>query len=233
VLAYRVLMENGECMAAVAAVRGAENRLLGARGHDAGAAPAPLQRAIIDAGRRCMPKARQALAMPHARRGACVGRTCMLCARGCRGHRNSRPMPTLPLSPRGQLFSRPPFAVSLALIGRCRCAQVAAEVTSRSEWEVFYTAPSHSAPAFFAAVDALAAPPRGEAAGGGAADARQGAGDPDQGAAVALEQLAELARAVQVPPPVPDPSMPAWLTARCRARLHARQPPLLAAGALV
>ncbi len=70
-------------------------------------------------------------------------------------------------------------------------------MTSRSEWEVFYAAPSHSAPAFLAAVDALAAPPRGEAAGGGAGGARPGPGDPDQGAAAALEQLAELARAVQ------------------------------------
>ena len=62
-------MENGERMAAVAAVRSAENRLLGVRGHDAGAAPAPLQRAIGDAGRRCMPKARQAVAELHVRRG--------------------------------------------------------------------------------------------------------------------------------------------------------------------
>lgn len=51
-------MENGERVAAVAAVRGAENRLLGARGHDSDAPPLPLQRAITAAGRRCLPQVR-------------------------------------------------------------------------------------------------------------------------------------------------------------------------------
>jgi hypothetical protein len=126
-------MENGERMAAVAAVRSAENRLLGVRGHDAGAAPAPLQRAIGDAGRRCMPKARQAVAELHVRRGARSRKRCrprarrrhgrhLGCARGdagrrcvrrTRGRRNSCPTPTWPLSPCGQLFGRRQCAVSL------------------------------------------------------------------------------------------------------------------------
>ena len=53
----RVLLENGERAAAVAAVRGAENRVLTARGRDPTAPPSPLQAAIAAAGRRCMPQA--------------------------------------------------------------------------------------------------------------------------------------------------------------------------------
>lgn len=52
----RVILENGERLAAVAAVRGAENRLLGARG--GAAAAACLQRVIAAAGAACMPQAR-------------------------------------------------------------------------------------------------------------------------------------------------------------------------------
>jgi hypothetical protein len=62
-----VLLENGERLAAVAAVRSCENRLMGARGGGGGSAAALLQRVIAGAGAACMPQ---------------VGRLCPLLVRG-------------------------------------------------------------------------------------------------------------------------------------------------------
>ncbi|KAK9828131.1 hypothetical protein WJX81_008693 [Elliptochloris bilobata] len=126
----RVLMENGERVAAVAAVRAAENRVLTARGRDPTALPSPLQAAIASAGRRCMPR-------------------------------------------------------------------VADLVDNRSEWELFYAAPSHSAPAFFAAVAEQAPALDGSSEAAAACDPMRVPGQGSFMAAQALDQLAELARAVQ------------------------------------
>ncbi|BDA43944.1 Nuclear pore complex protein NUP133 [Coccomyxa sp. Obi] len=113
--ALRVIMENGERLATVAAVREAENRLLSARSRPGtSTALALLQHVISLAGQQCMP-------------------------------------------------------------------QVAAPVEDRSSWEVFYSYPSISAPAFF---DAAAA-------------AVQQRPDSDTSAADAFEDLHELAKAVQ------------------------------------
>ncbi len=70
---------------------------------------------------------------------------------------------------------------------------MAALVDNRSEWELFYATPSLSAPMFFAAAAALAPTLDGS---GRALDEQH----PSQGssASALLDQLAELARAVQV-----------------------------------
>ena len=69
---------------------------------------------------------------------------------------------------------------------------------SRSEWELFYAAPSLSAPAFFAAMAEQAPALDGSGADAGGSDPTRLSSQSTFAAAQALDQLAELARAVQV-----------------------------------
>ena len=56
-VSHRVLMENGERVAALAAVRGCEHRLLGVRAsRSISTSLAALQSAIHQAGHQCMPQ---------------------------------------------------------------------------------------------------------------------------------------------------------------------------------
>lgn len=75
----RVILENGERLATVAAVREAENRLLSARGRPGGStALALLQRIIGLAGQQCMPQARSVSILLLRREGdTCYSLWCL------------------------------------------------------------------------------------------------------------------------------------------------------------